>query len=178
MAPLPENNTHRMWVEYNDGINTHELLVRYDDSGAGLTFAKSSANLFFQAISPQWYRCNITACRYSLAGSNVSLPTPWAASTAFGTGVMPGSVAPRELAWLARDANGRRTRWFMFGCLLETPATYRFALNFNSDLAEAWGVISDAQNGGAFLSISGLNPEMYSYISVNFNNYYEEKQRP
>lgn len=178
MAPLPENNTNRFWVEYSDGINTHDLLCRYDDSGGGLTFAKASVALFLTALSPQWYAISITAARYSLASSNVSLPTTWSASTTYGTGAMPGSVAPRELAWLGRDNVGRRVRWFMFGCKLETPNTYRFQLADNADLAEAWGVISDAQNGGAFLTIAGEDPEMYSYISVNFNNYYEAQQRP
>lgn len=177
MAPLPENNTNRFWVDYNDGMNDHSLQVRYDDSGGGLTFAKSSAALFLTALSPQLYAITVTGARYSLATTTISLPTPWSASTTFGTGAMPGSVAPRQLCYLARDGQGRQVRWFVFGCKLETPNDYRFSLGENSDLAEAWGVISDAQNGGAFLSIAGLNPEMYSYIDVNFNSYYEAKTR-
>lgn len=178
MPPLPENNTDRLWIDYSDGLNPHSLQIRYDATVVERDVVRNTGRLFLEAIAPQLYLITITGVRYSLKNSNVSLPMPWAGATTFGTGAMPGAKAPYQICYLSRDAQGRRTRWFMFGCKLDTPNTFRFPLSANVELAEGWGVINDGQPNGIWLSIAGLDPEMYSYISVNFNNYYEQKTRP
>lgn len=177
MAPLPENSTDRVWLDYTDGHNPHSLLVRHTGGQTNVGSVLAQINLFFGALAPQMYLITVTGARYSDQGSVFSFPVAWEGPASYGTGAMPGSLAPRQLCYLARDTTGRRVRWFVFGCKLETPNDYRFNLTENADLAEAWNVISLAQQNNIFCTIAGVNPTLYSYIDVNFNSYYEAKTR-
>lgn len=178
MAPLPENNTDRVWVSYDDGINQHDLLVRHTGGPTNVGNVLSSISEFFTQLGPQLYAITIVAARYSVEGSPISLPVAWEGPGGFGSGAMPASVAPRQLCYLARSNNGRFAKWFIWGCKLETPGGYRFSLGDNTDLADAWNVISAAQAAdNIWCAIDGTNPTLYSYIDVNFNSYYEAKAR-
>lgn len=177
MAPLPENNTARFWLDYTDGQNPHSLLVRYDQTQMPPSDVAEYVEAFFNALSPILYLVGVSGARYSSQGSNISLPFSWTGAATFGQFAMPAELAPRQLCFLGRDAVGRRSRWFVYGWEAAPPNPFRLELNNPAELGAAWQVISDAQLAGAFISISGLNPTMYGYVDVNYNSYYEAKMR-
>lgn len=177
MAPLPENSTARVWVDYHDGINPHALQVRHNGGNGNHPNVMASVDAFFTALAPQMYAITITGARYSTIGSNISLPLAWDGAPGYGSGAMPGLRAPFQICFLGRSNTGRQVRWFVFGCKLEAPNTYRFPLIADTELADAWNTIIAGQADGVWLAIDGNDPAMYNYVDANFNSYFEEKQR-
>lgn len=177
MAPLPENNTARVWIDYHDGINPHALQIRHNGGSGNHPNVLAAAAALFSALSPQMYAITITGARYSPQGSTISLPLAWEAAGSYGSGAMPGLRAPFQICYLGRSSSGRQVRWFIFGCKLEAPNSYRFPLIADSELSDGWNAIIAGQADGAFLAIDGGDPAMYNYVDANFNSYFEEKQR-
>lgn len=177
MAPLPPNGTARVWVDYSDGINDHSLMVRYDAEVTDASTALSAADAFLAALSPQLYLLTVTGARAQAAGTHISFPVVWDGDDTYGSGAMPGALAPRQLCFLGRTAGGRRVRWFVFGSKMDTPADFRFDLDDDASLENAYNIIVGSQLVGAFIAIDGANPVNYPYVDVNFNSYYEEKAR-
>lgn len=174
LGALPPHNTARVWIDYNDGINTHTLLIRHDSSVGSVM---DSADTLFLALASDWYEITIGEVRFAASGSDISFPATWSGSATYGATAMPGVFAPREMCFLGRDSNGRRARWFLFGFEGSSPDTYRLervAANIVDDILT---VIEAAQTSDIFLSISGQRPTMYQYADFNFNNHYEADQR-
>jgi len=73
MAPLPVNNTNRLWVDYTDGTNEHSLMFRYQ-TGELPADVMAVADDFLAAVSAITYQLTVTAARISAEGTNFSLP--------------------------------------------------------------------------------------------------------
>jgi len=177
MAPLPENNTDRFWLDYSDGINPHSFQVRFAGGAGQASVVAGLVSDFFSALSPILYELTVLGCRYSLAGTNISAPMIWPGPATFGTFAMPNELSPRQLCWLGRGPDGRRVRWFVYGYDAAPPGPFRLPTNSPAELGLAWDIIEAGPSDGAFLTISGSDPNLYNYIDVNYNSYYEEKAR-
>lgn len=177
VAPLPENNTDRFWLDYTDGQNPHSLQVRFNGGLPNVSNVISAVHQFFLALSPVLYTLNVSGARYSLEGTNISLPVLWEGDPSYGTFAMPATLAPRQICFLGRSSGGRFVRWFVFGWEAAPPTPFRMELSSPTEFGDAWEVISAAQLDGIFLSIDGLNPTLYGYVDVNYNSYFEEKSR-
>jgi len=176
MAPLPESNTPRLFVDYHDGQNPHTLLVRYAASG-GSDNAMDAAAAFFEALSPNLYFISITGARLAASGSNITLPIPWTGSPDYGSGVMPKVNAPRQVCFLGRSETGRRVRWFMYGWSGAFPEDYKQPVEDLTTLQAAYEALILFGGLGAFLAIDLFTPTVYPYVDFNFNSYYEQKNR-
>jgi hypothetical protein len=177
MAPLPENTTGRLWVGYGDGQHNHELMVRYAGGATSPTGAMTWAAAFLAALAAELFVLNITEARYAAAASNISIPITWTGASTYGTGAMPAVNAPRQICFQGRSTGGRRVKWYIFGCKLETPNNYWLNRTANTSINDAYDLLAEAQDAGYFLSVDGLNPINYGYITFNFNSYWEQEVR-
>lgn len=177
MAPLPENNTDRFWLAYTDGQNDHELLVRFNGGAGNVPNVMSSVDQFFTALSPILYLLTVNGARWSAQGSVISQPLIWDGAATYGQFAMPATLAPRQLCYLGRDAQGRRVRWFVFGWEAAPPTAFRIGAGGVTEFADAYAVISAGNADGVWLTIAGLDPVLYGYVDINYNSYYEEKAR-
>ena len=178
MAPLPQNSTSRTWVKYNDGVNEHELMTRFDSEAISVADALGAVADFWVAIEEFLYEINIVEARWAEVGSNISLPVTWPGLASYGVDPMPSLLAPRETRWEGRDQNGKRVSFSQYGCKYTTPDIYRI-ISSGSNLPNL-GVIAINANSaiGAFMTISLLRPTMKNYVNVNFNSYWEAEARP
>lgn len=176
MAPLPESNTARLFVDYNDGQNDHTLIARYAPS-AGSDIAMDNVGLFFQALDPILYLVTIVGARVAATGSNISVPIPWTGSPTFGSTSMPIVNAPRQMTFLGRTIGGRRVRWSVFGFKGTFPDLYRYAATALGEIGDAIDAINDGLGAGVFIAIDGFNPSVYPYADFNFNSYWEGETR-
>lgn len=176
MAALPPENTQRFWVAYYDGWYNHELMLRGrtdTTNGDFITIVQD----FMAAISTAFYAITLTGYRHADAGDTFSNPVTLAGTITFGSGVMPGANAPRELAWEGRSNDSRLVSYSMYGYAGATPNVYRFQAEDIGALSDARDVLDGAHDDGLLCTISGLKAEMKGYINFNFNSYYEEKRR-
>lgn len=177
MAPLPDNNTDCFWMDYSDGINPHSFQVRFNGGGSNVPNVMTLVDQFFTALDPILYVLTVTGARFRLEGSTVTQPVTWEGAATYGTFAMPATLAPRQLCFLGRGADGRRVRWFVFGYDAAPPGPFRLPLSSPSELGDAWAIIQAGPADGCFLTISGGDPNLYSYVDVNYNSYFEEKAR-
>lgn len=176
MAPLPEHNTARLFVDYNNGVHDHTLLVRYTPS-AGSDIAMDNAAAFLQALDPILYEIAIIGARIAATGSNITVPIPWTGSPTYGDGVMPLVNAPRQMTFLGRTSGGRRARWSIFGYKGTWPDRYRYSSTEVAEIGDAIDALDDGGEAGAFIAIDGFVPSLYPYADFNFNSYWETETR-
>lgn len=176
MAPLPENATARLFVDYTDGLNNHTLMFRYP-VGVGATEVMEVVDDYLSSLSPILHLLTITAARISSAGSEFSFPTAWTGLGTYGSGTIVGWKAPAELSFVGRSADGRRARWFLFGYKDTIPNDFRLSTGDNTAVLAAYNDLVDAALAGTICTIGGIPPVIYPYANVNFNSYYETKQR-
>lgn len=176
MAPLPESNTVRIWVDYSDGVNEHSLMARVI-SPANQAAARLRVHNFLFALSPSLYLLTITGARVAALGSNVTNPMVWDHNATYGTGVMPVNNAPRELRFIGRSADGRRNSVSVYGFDGTTPDDYRISATENVDVDAAIDQLTDAAAAGVFVTISGGLTIWKPYASFNFNSYWERQAR-
>jgi len=176
LGPLPANNTGRLWVAYNDSINNHELMVRYNTTTT-LSAVMDFIDQYLTAQDTILYLTTILGARYSGPGSDISSPIVWTGAATYGDGTMPLNQAPRELCYLGRTSGGRRFRTFLYGGKFTTPDDFRFPSVAESVVEAALGVIFDAGADGSFVAIDNLRPTLYTYADVQYNSYWESAAR-
>lgn len=176
MTALPPESTARFWLDYNDAVNDHTLLMRYPD-GAGLSGIQGVMADFLTAIEPTLHAITVIGARWAALGSTVSIPTTWLGSPVYGVGVHPVVSGPLELCYVGRTTGGRMAKWFVYGTKLGVPDSYRFFPGDNADLDAGDLVLRSAGLAGSLLAIDGLGPSVYPYINIQFNSYWETQSR-
>lgn len=177
MAALPPQSTARAWLDYSDGVNEHSLMVRITNSVTLVTI-KSQLDNFLTQLDTVLYLITILGMRVAVDGSNVTNPTPWTGAATYGTGAMPVSNAPRELRFIGRSVDGRRTSVSVYGFDGATPDTYRITSASNPVIEAAILALSNASALGVGITISEGVPVWKAYASFNFNSYWEKEARP
>jgi hypothetical protein len=176
MAPLPANNTNRLFLDYSDGINAHTISWRFA-APSSLNAAKAALDDFLTTLSPALYLITVLGARQQVNGTNVSLPTAWTGAGTYGTGTMPAVNAPRELRFLGRGPDGRKVSVSVYGGDFATPGTYRINSADDADIAGAIGSLDNASAASDWVTISGTKPVVYDYADVNFNSFWEAAAR-
>ncbi|HKY44547.1 MAG TPA: hypothetical protein VJM50_15770 [Pyrinomonadaceae bacterium] len=177
MAPLPENNTARLWIDYNDTQNDHSLMVRFLAPDTPLSLAMEHVHNFLTAVSPDFFQLTIQGARFAAQGSNISLPATWTGDSTYGTGTLLAVNAPREVRWVGRTQNARRVSFSLYGADIVTPDTYRI-VSSGTNLPNVGVIaINAGSEDGVFVGIDGFRPTMKNYVNVNFNSYWETEAR-
>ena len=176
MAPLPPENTRRFWLQYHDGVNSHELMVRgdTDTTPADIIVVLDE---FLTELDPVLYEITIEGARYADASETVSNPVTWDGAATYGSGFQPVVNGPREIAFEFRSTDGRKGSVSVYGYNGSTPADYRFGSGEVAALDDARDTLSGAHADGTLCTISGLRGIFKTYINVNYNSYWERRAR-
>lgn len=185
MAPLPENSTARLFLDYTSRGVGHTMLLRLEGTlpspGA---YAAGYAAIFAQRMfdDDSFYRA-----RYSEAGTNFSLPIDFT--------VVPGVVPSATTNSWAQDPEsvflslimrgnetGRRARVEFFTGVPATPwpADNRYNPGDSSVIDALRENFTDAAETGGelpLLTIGGDEVTVYGYVNVASNAYWQRKQR-
>lgn len=183
MAPLPENNTSRLFVDYTSGAYEHTLQLRFP-TGVSAADATVTAQDICTALAP-FMNSNdsFIRARWSAAGSNIALPTGWV--PVVGTSVGAAHAEDPESAFVSvngRTLGGRRVRWEFFSVIKVStnwPDDNRYGPGESANADD----IVDAFEAAAILpidyicGIDGLTVIVYQYLNIAKNGYWQRKQR-
>lgn len=175
MAPLPESNTPRLFIEYTVFGQEHVSEVRLSDGStsadavaAYAVLAPLMADLLDDADS-------VSGARFAAQGTNISNPLPVAAEPGTQTTPPDPDHAPNFLSFTGRSNDGRRVRFTFFTPLIDLSATgYRAA-----SVSGATLLLKNAVEGATVdaRTISGAVPVWNSYTNYGSNAYYQRKAR-
>lgn len=183
MAPLPENNTARLFVDYTSGAFDHTLLLRFGPTTAPLD-AVAVAQDICTALAP-FMNSNDSffGARWSANGSNIALPVAW--TPVAGTSTGAAFSEDPEAAFVSvvgRSFGGRRVRWDFFTVIKVSttwPDDNRYAPGESTNADD----IQDAFEAATILpvdpvvAIDGMDVIVYEYVNIAKNGYWQRKQR-
>jgi len=182
MAPLPENNTLRIWMDYSSGEEQHSLLMRFDGSSPAASGISDRLTAIANAVwDNMWDTDAIIGWRYSAPSSVISLPFDGPS----GNGVVTSGTPNPEsnagfLGLAARSVAGRQYHCNFFTQTVYSLAVYR---QDYASLTSAQQDLHDAFNGigidvGADLvAIDGEALVFKQYANFGQNAYWQRKSR-
>lgn len=175
MAPLPENNTARIFIRYTSLGQEHEAILRLGAAGttaeAGAIYSQFAP--LIAALLPS--SDAVLGARFQGAGSNVSFPLA-GANPVNGSGVTPDTDnQPEFVSFTGRSSDGRRVKFTVFSPQWD-PDTQGYR-----DIAPT-GPWLDLLNALRFpdatiTTISGGTPLWNSYMNRGYNAYFQRKLR-
>lgn len=176
MAALPENSTNRLFVEYNTKGQKHELLFR-GKPGVLVSALVAIAQDFWDQLLPTLYNSTqISAARYSSAGSEFSLPVAYAPQTGTFNGAQPDERLPYFISFTGiGTATGRRTTYRVFGSTISPDGTYRVEPPIGITLSQALGSLQAA--AADLCTIGGDTISFKPYVNTGVDAYYQRKRR-
>jgi hypothetical protein len=186
MAPVfAQNNTSRLWVTYTSSGIRHEILFRGPVAGAldGLTTTASAiCAVMADLMLPS---DNFESARFSELGSSFSAPVPWAIISGNGSSsVSPGDSQSHYADFIGRDYTfGARVRWSLFSASasLVQPDSNRAAPGANALLDAVVAILTTAATNAIastrICAISKGQPQVYPYINLGWNSYWQRAQR-
>lgn len=175
MPALPPNNTARWFLDYNNGLNDHTMVIRSDGS-AGQDEVAEAVGDFFTALDTLIAEITIVGLRVAAEGSNVTIPALWTGDPTYGAGALGEIERPQFLSFVGRDIDGRRTRVYVYALAALTENDYRIQAGDSAAVTNALTVLRRGGDG-LFLTISGLQPFWNDYANVGLNAYWQRQAR-
>jgi hypothetical protein len=184
MAPLPPNNTDRIYLDYTSNNVGHTLILRpYAFTGENSDYADAWATVFSQVklATDSFY-----GARFQAAGTNFSLPIEFAE--------VPGTLGGETTLWSQDPESaqmsfvfrgldtGRRGRIELFTPVALTPWPTDNRYN-PGDQSTVDALRADVQELGVstgdfpLASIGGDPVNIYSYANIRLNGYWQTRQR-
>jgi len=176
VAPLPQNNTARFFLDYSDSQNEHTLMARIGPS-ADVSDVMTVIHNFLTALDPDLFVFTVLGARFSAASSTISTPVSWSGDAAYGADTMNLNRRPIELRFQGRSVGGRRMSISVYGSKYTIPDNFRLPNDFDADLSAAMLVLESAYAAENIVAIDGLEVIPYDYVSFNFNSYWEQESR-
>lgn len=184
MAPLPPNNTARLWIDYVVGGIEHTFQVRYNANQPTIDVVDTVAAILGFIEGELASSFAVQGARVAPAGSNISVPFDISGSALAGfVGTngsdLPANNAPREISWTGRShTTGRRVEWSLYGYMPNTPANYRWGPGETvASSSQVIAALNAASAAGIFVAIDGTPAVWKPYVNVNFNSYWENEVR-
>lgn len=189
MAPLPANNTSRLFVDYTSQSILHTVQLRYQGIQTTPNLV-AAYNAFGNGLATFLLTTqSIVGARYQNAGTNFSI--------ALTVPVIPGTTPISGNTWeedpesaqlsiLFRDnVQGRRGRWEVFtankfGSTWPVDNRYQAGENASIDaLINHFEAVSAGAGGMPFplVSIANNPVVVYQYANICKNGYWEREQR-
>lgn len=175
MAPLPENNTDRLWLFYTAKGVEHSVIFRFSSTIPQADQVAAAAD-FANAVKAYVLTTDsFTKVLHQDAGSHLTFPLAWTAITGTNTDSTENDDEPHFVSATGRSLDGRRVKIGMY--LPRTPDSikYREARTPGS-LADAY---LDAIDGmePAPVSISGGAVVWNQYMNTGYNAYWQRQNR-
>lgn len=190
MAPLPVNNTGRVWVDYRTGggvtSQNHTAMIRYNP-GVGGTFPEALTELCTALVTPgegaYFDGWSILGARHAATGSDVSfpIPVPSVFLEFLGSGQLSASrqSQARETRFVGRSGvGGRRVSLSIYGLIDNhfTGADFRLSAAESVLASDVLAVLGEAETG-SFVAIDNQPVVWYQYANWQFNSYWEGELR-
>ena len=191
MAPLPPQNTGRVYFDYVTGnaatSQEHTVMERFavgvgfDLGDAQQALLDVLTTLGTTAFARGW---RVTGVRLSQPGQVFSLPFPLipalAAFVGAGTALTPYDEA-REVTFQGHSqTSGRRVDFSLYGIDGSTPDNFRVVgggAGLSSLVSAAVAALNANSAAGYFVTIDGTAATWYDYINYNYNSYWEQEIR-
>lgn len=175
MAPLPDTNTPRLFIDYTVGGQEHTQIIRLKTSGTTVDATTAYAVLAPLIAAGLHTSDSVTGARFAANGSPFSFSLPVAAETGDITSTPDPDKEPNFVSTVGRSADGRRVRVTFFSQYVDIVADGYRVLS-PAGVFEAWkdgvqGATVDAR------TISGLAPIWQTYLNLGVNAYYQRKAR-
>lgn len=179
MSPSDPTDTGRFWLEYSDGIHPHVQMWRYKEGTASLADVMTTIDAYLTALAPDLYTLTILGAHYSGQGDHVSAPVTWTGASTYGAGgAAPALSGPYELRYEGRSVPGKRGAIVQYGYSGGLSSTFRATITVGSVLDDALQVLIAGTSAGAPVAVDN-NPMIWkTYVNLQFNSYWETKQRP
>lgn len=190
MAPLPANNTARIFFDYITGnqSTSKEHTVAWRSAGPGTTHedVQSAFHGFLQTLGANTFVAGwrVLRVRVQEQGADFSVPVPVIADLGTFVGTAAGNYAQNreaeEWVWSGRSATtGRRVDFSLYGIFTALPTNFRYPAGGSSP---GWVAASIAYLNGQAPPVGPLvidfsRPTWYSYVNVQYNSYWEEQIR-
>lgn len=190
MAPLPTNNTGRVWVDYITGggltSQEHTVMIRYSPALGG-SFAEALTELCTALITPgvgaYFDGWQIIGARHAAPGSDISfpitVPTVFTSFVGAGQATATRPEQAREARFVGRSsAEGRRNSFSVYGVISSSfsQADFREPALEGNYPDDVLSVISEAETGN-WVAIDGSFTVWYPYMNWQYNSYWERKLR-
>lgn len=184
LAPLPPSNTARYFVDYTANGRYHTMMFRYADPSSGpppeTPFIARVAAFIDDLRTWLPTDFEINGARYSVAGSDVTLPTTVPEPVGPFTGVLNAGEAPAFITFVGRSVLGRRWRLSVLGVSV-SPAEggalvkdYRITAGEDVVVSTA---IGNLEGWSACVAIDGQAKLVYPYINLGYNAHWQKAVR-
>lgn len=185
MAPLPENNTRRVFLDYTAGEVVHTLCFRFGPDPDLITIATHIAAFAVAAAPCMNVNDAFTGLRYQEAGTNFSVPVPWDPIEGLNTDpAWDDNPKLRYLGAFARsDTDARRVSWqfYTVAKLEDVPADNRYEMPSETDVQILWSAFKTLVDGVPTVervrSISGTTLTLYNYLNTKESSYWLKQSR-
>lgn len=192
MAPMPLNETHRVWFDYVSGswsaAKEHSIMWRaYSGSDLEAVVSGFQARMlvFLTGIGASRLALGwrVIRVRAAAAGSDFSLPVgiepDLAAFEGSGAyGATPVAFEAIEQSYQARSTvSGRRAKFSVYG-ILQAQVAEKFRVEPGELPWVAPSLAALTEIGGPQLvAVDGTPVVWYSYVNQNYNSYWERAMR-
>lgn len=175
LAPLPESNTARLFVNYAFGADRHTVQFRLLSPFTMdnlLTWVNAwlvdSKPLFQAAVT-------FDSADVALQGSDIRNPISWTPISGTATTLSDPTNRSRSGSFVGRSPDGRKLRLFFYGIKFGPDATYRVNADEDFDLEAAiTGLNALTSRVG---TISGSAPIFKPYMNIRNNAYWQTELR-
>lgn len=175
MAPLPETNTPRAYIDYTSGGVPHTAQLRFPDSATPASTLEQR-----NAVAEAMLDCmdttdSITGHRWSNDGTNVSNPVDGLTGPGTVSGFTINNVTRAAfVSFTGRSSDGRDVKFTLFSPIGSTYTLNRVPL---ASAGAALNALYDevTANDGEVVTISGLSPLWNAYVNTRRNSYWQRQ---
>lgn len=175
LAPLPESNTARLFVNYRHEAEEHTVQIRAlspftqsDVVGWFHTWLDTNKSLFGTGTefhSADWADVN----------TDVRNPIAWTPITGTGSPTTDPTRFSRSMSFVGRSPDGRKLRVFFYGSIFGPDDTYRVEASLVPQLATAITGLNALNS--RIGTISGSAPIFKPYVNIRNNAYWQTELR-
>jgi len=175
MAALPANNTDRLFLHYQNAINSHTAMIRIAP-GADIATVMDAFESILSTLTGAFVASAGTNADFQAAGDDFSVPVSagdWDTFT-WGSGAAVITSDGVQFNFQGRSSGGHKSRLGVFGYKNDV-SNWRLTEVEAAGVGTAVAVLQDTT--GAFLAIDGLKPTWYGYANIKYNDYWVRQGR-
>lgn len=180
MAPIAEDNTGRVFVDYKANGREHTVSFRYAGAGAPSAGFLTQVSGLMEDVNfamPSDY--TLIGASYASQGTNVRLPITVDGTGFAGAQGLNAGAAPAYLTAVGRSLEGRRWRAFWLGVTYNATLVGGVTTDYRVTAAENANVATLVADLTAsdVVAIDAADISYYSYVNLGFNAHWQKAVR-